>query len=165
MRIEPKRFETGLAQSTSRGGLNTVSQDRMSLPKIVRRTRGPRTSSPPGQLVLGLGPHVPLGQRKRLGTGMIPTTFHPICRRQLFINFYIPVYIYRIFLHMRATRSIDPRSMDRCKMLAQHLVILYIGIYRIFCIIPKFFVTGIYIPHFFAHARYALYRPALHGPL
>ena len=27
MRIEPKRFETGLAQSTSRGGLNPVKVD------------------------------------------------------------------------------------------------------------------------------------------
>ena len=58
----------------------------MSPPKIVRQTRGPRTSSPPhtpspppGQLVLG--PHVPLGQLV-LGSGVSlrtscpPTLYH-----------------------------------------------------------------------------------------
>ena len=40
--------------------LGTVSQDRLSPLKLFPRTHGPRTSSPPGQLVLG--PSVPLGQ-------------------------------------------------------------------------------------------------------
>ena len=77
---------------SSCGGLNFRSASRHAPAAFLSSYSA---SLPLVELILGHPPG------KRLGTGMIPTTFHPIRRRQLLIiNFYIPVYT-AFFAHAR----------------------------------------------------------------